>query len=67
MVAGAGDREILLLKALDGLSYAELAERLAIPLGTVMSRLYYARRRLRERLEPASDQSHEEVLHDETS
>jgi len=44
------DREIVVLRHLDGLSYRELAERLAIPLGTVMSRLYKARRRLRNEL-----------------
>ncbi len=44
------DREILTLKHFDCLTYAELAERLELPLGTVMSRLYYARRRLRELL-----------------
>lgn len=43
----ARDREILTLKYLDGLSYDELAARLEIPRGTVMSRLYHARRRLR--------------------
>ncbi len=45
------DREILTLKHLDGLKYKELAERFEIPVGTVMSRLYDARRRLREKLE----------------
>jgi RNA polymerase sigma-70 factor (ECF subfamily) len=44
------DRELITLKHLDGLSYRELAERLGIAEGTVMSRLYYARQRLRERL-----------------
>jgi len=44
----ATDREILTLKYLDGLSYDDLSERLSIPRGTVMSRLYHARRRLRE-------------------
>jgi RNA polymerase sigma-70 factor (ECF subfamily) len=44
------DREIILLKHVDGLTCDELAERLEIPAGTVMSRLYHARRRLRERL-----------------
>ena len=42
------DREIVTLKHLDGLSYEELSERLDIPKGTVMSRLFHARRRLRE-------------------
>jgi len=44
------DREIITLKHLDGLSYEELSERLGIPAGTVMSRLFHARRRLREQL-----------------
>jgi len=44
------ERELITLKHLDGLSYAELAERLGIPAGTVMSRLFYARKGLREKL-----------------
>ena len=46
----AEDRELITLRHLDGLSYQELAERLEIPQGTIMSRLYHARKRLRERL-----------------
>jgi RNA polymerase sigma-70 factor, ECF subfamily len=45
------DREIVTLKYLDGLSYNELAERLQIPTGTVMSRLFHARRKLQAKLE----------------
>ena len=45
------DREIITLKYLDGLSYIELAERLQIPKGTVMSRLFHARRKLHAKLE----------------
>ena len=44
----AEDRELLTLKHLDGLTYRELAARLEIPEGTVMSRLYHARRHLRD-------------------
>jgi RNA polymerase sigma-70 factor (ECF subfamily) len=44
------DRELITLRHLDGLSYQELAERLEVPQGTIMSRLYYARKRLREKL-----------------
>jgi DNA-directed RNA polymerase specialized sigma24 family protein len=44
------DCEIVTLRHLDGLSYQELAQRLDIPPGTVMSRLFYARRRLRDLL-----------------
>ena len=44
------DREIVTLKYLDGLSYDELAEHLQIPKGTVMSRLFYARRQLQTKI-----------------
>jgi RNA polymerase sigma-70 factor (ECF subfamily) len=44
------DRELLTLKHLDGLRYHEIAERMAIPLGTVMSRLFYARKRFHEKV-----------------
>jgi len=46
----ADDRELITLRDLDGLSYQELAERLEVPEGTIMSRLYYARKRLRANL-----------------
>ncbi len=45
------NRAILVLREYGGLSYAEIAAALDIPPGTVMSRLNYARNRLRERLE----------------
>jgi RNA polymerase sigma-70 factor (ECF subfamily) len=45
------DREIITLKYLDGLSYDEIAARLEIPQGTVMSRLFYARKQLQAKLE----------------
>ena len=44
------DREIVTLKYLDGFSYDEIAELLKIPRGTVMSRLFYARRELQAKL-----------------
>ncbi len=40
------EREVLVLKEFEGLRYREIAELLGIPMGTVMSRLYAARRRL---------------------
>lgn len=41
-------KQVLLLRELEGLSYREIAEITQSAEGTVMSRLYYARRRLRE-------------------
>jgi RNA polymerase sigma-70 factor (ECF subfamily) len=49
---GPRDREILILREFQGLTYAEIAVVLAIPRGTVMSRLHQARSRLRGELEP---------------
>ena len=46
-------RETLILREVEGLSYAEIAEALEIPKGTVMSRLHYARRRVQELLRRA--------------
>jgi len=43
-------RRTLLLREVDGLSYEEIAVALGIPKGTVMSRLHYARRRVRDTL-----------------
>ncbi len=44
-------REILELQHFQECSYQEISEILAIPLGTVMSRLYYARKQLQTTLE----------------
>jgi RNA polymerase sigma-70 factor (ECF subfamily) len=49
------DRELLVLKHLDGLTYEELAQRLGVPAGTAMSRLYRARRRFREKFAARQD------------
>lgn len=40
------DREIITMREFEGINYKEIAELLSIPIGTVMSRLYYARKRL---------------------
>ena len=45
-------RTIIILSDIEGLSYREIASVLNCPMGTVMSRLHNARRRLRERLGP---------------
>ena len=44
-------RAVLVLREFESLSYQEIAEALDIPVGTVMSRLNYARNLLREKLE----------------
>ena len=43
-------REVIVLRELEGLEYAEIARIAAIPVGTVMSRLARARERLRASL-----------------
>ena len=45
-----GPRETLILREVDGLSYAEIAKAQGIPKGTVMSRLHYARKQLQSHL-----------------
>jgi len=42
----AVQREVILLREFEGLGYREIADRLDVPIGTVMSRLYDARRAL---------------------
>lgn len=44
-------RAVLVLREYEGLSYHEIADTLNIPAGTVMSRLNYARKLLKDRLE----------------
>ncbi len=44
----SSEREILLLKEIENCSYKEISERLEIPIGTVMSRLFTARKHLKE-------------------
>jgi RNA polymerase sigma-70 factor (ECF subfamily) len=48
---GADHREIIVLKEIEGFRYHEIAEILGIPEGTVASRLYHARKALKEALE----------------
>lgn len=51
-----GQRQVVTLVDLEEFTYAEVAEVLAIPIGTVMSRLCRARGALRGLLEPATEQ-----------
>ena len=48
---GPEQREIIVLREFEDLSYKQIAERLEVPIGTVMSRLHTARRTLKKRLE----------------
>ena len=45
-------RAVFMLHAAEGMSYKEIAEALDCNIGTVMSRLFYARKRLQELLAP---------------
>ena len=45
-------RDVILLREVQGLDYKEIAEVTGNSLGTVMSRLYYARKKLQNYLEP---------------
>ena len=44
-------REILVLRHFEDLDYASIAKVLEIPIGTVMSRLFHARRKLKAALD----------------
>jgi RNA polymerase sigma-70 factor (ECF subfamily) len=45
-------RAVILLREVEGLSYEEMAQVLDVPKGTIMSRLFHARRKMMEQLEP---------------
>ena len=48
-------REVIILRELDGLDYQEIADRAGITPGTVMSRLFYARKKLQTLLRDVYD------------
>jgi RNA polymerase sigma-70 factor (ECF subfamily) len=52
-----GQRQVVTLVDLEGCTYAEVSEILAVPIGTVMSRLCRARLALKERLVDAAPES----------
>jgi len=58
-------RTILVLREVEGLSYEELAERLGVQKGTVMSRLFHARKKMQASLEPYAGRPAREKLEDE--
>ena len=45
-------RAVLLLREIEGMRYEEISQTLDIPKGTVMSRLYHARRKMQDALRP---------------
>jgi RNA polymerase sigma factor (sigma-70 family) len=55
-------REVLVLFEIEGWSYKAMATTLEVPLGTVMSRLSRARRRLREEIAQMQDPEIEDEL-----
>jgi RNA polymerase sigma-70 factor, ECF subfamily len=54
-------RQVVLLADVEGFAYREIAEILDIPVGTVMSRLHRARKRLKEQLMSGHRASNSEV------
>jgi len=55
------DREMVMLREFEQLSYAEIADLLQLPLNTVRSRLFRARMALRELLEPSASTTGETI------
>jgi len=52
-------RAAVLLRDVEGLSYDEIARALSVPKGTVMSRIYYGRENLKEKLGRLLGRSHD--------
>jgi RNA polymerase sigma-70 factor (ECF subfamily) len=57
------DREILMLREFEQLSYAEIVDLLQLPINTVRSRLFRARMALRELLDPAASSVSKDTIH----
>lgn len=45
-------RAVIVLREVEGMSYEEIAEVLDVPKGTIMSRLFHARRKMQDQLQP---------------
>jgi RNA polymerase sigma-70 factor (ECF subfamily) len=54
----AEQREVLALVTIEGLSYQDAADTLQVPIGTIMSRLARARRKLAEAIEAPARRRH---------
>jgi RNA polymerase sigma-70 factor (ECF subfamily) len=48
-------RQVVVLRDVEGFDYREIAELVGVPMGTVESRLFRARARLRSLLRPGTD------------
>ncbi|MCB9676073.1 MAG: sigma-70 family RNA polymerase sigma factor [Alphaproteobacteria bacterium] len=51
----ADQKQVILLRELEGLSYKEISDVMGIPEGTVMSRLFYARKKMQKLLSGEKD------------
>src|SRR5437660_3861814 len=60
------DREVLMLREFEQLSYAEIADLLQLPLNTVRSRIFRARTALRNLLEPPAASTRQDTLQPST-
>jgi len=58
------DREVLMLREYEQLSYTDIAQLLRVPLNTVRTRLFRARMALKEVLEPKADSESKEAMND---
>jgi len=48
-------REVILMREVGGMSYSEMARAMNVSKGTIMSRLFHARRKVKERMKPYLD------------
>ena len=58
-------KAVITLRELEGFSYSEIAQITGVTKGTVMSRLFYARKKLQELLQSASAEKQGDVPNDE--